>query len=107
MLLETESKHTNTRLQTERHGRLSKAPDSHSVKPVSKTPAGNLLYSSTVRGYPLYPRQTPKECLELGTPPLALTFQIVFHNNCSTNRSHSFEFLPVMLNDPKVVKMGV
>ena len=32
MFLETESKHINTPLQTERHSRLGKSPDSHSVK---------------------------------------------------------------------------
>lgn len=107
MFFETESKHINTPLQTERHSRLGKAPDSHSVKPVSKPPAGNLLYSRIVRGYPLYPRQTPEKYLELGTRPLALTFQYVIHYNCPTNRSYSLELLTVMLNEPKMVKVGV
>jgi hypothetical protein len=107
MFSETESKQINTLVQTERHSRLVKPPDSRSVKLGSRPPAGNLLYSRIVRGYPLYPRQIPEECLELGTRPLALTFQFVIHYNCSTNPSYSLEFLTVMLNEPKMVKMGV
>jgi hypothetical protein len=54
MFLEREWKEINVPLQTERHGRLGKAPDSYSIEPVLKPLAGNLLYSKNIRGYPQY-----------------------------------------------------
>jgi hypothetical protein len=60
MFLETESEQINTPQQTERHSRLGKAPDSHSVKTVSKPPAENLLYSRIVRGYVCTPEKLRK-----------------------------------------------
>ena len=98
----------NIPLQTDRHSRLGEAPDSHSVTPVSKLrPETSFTQGLFVVILCTPDPRTPKECLELGTRPLALTFQFVIHYSCSTNRSYCLEFLTVVLNEPKMVKFGV